>query len=43
MHGSAGYAAASYLVLNEVTGYRGFAATLAASLQPAGQGRAGGG
>jgi 2-polyprenyl-3-methyl-5-hydroxy-6-metoxy-1,4-benzoquinol methylase len=30
-------AAASYLVLNDVTGYRGFAATLAASLKPGGR------
>lgn len=30
-------AAASYLVLNDVAGYRGFAATLAASLKPAGR------
>jgi 2-polyprenyl-3-methyl-5-hydroxy-6-metoxy-1,4-benzoquinol methylase len=30
-------AAASYLALNDVTGYRGFAATLAASLKPGGR------
>lgn len=30
-------AVASYLVLNDVAGYRGFAATLAASLKPAGR------
>jgi 2-polyprenyl-3-methyl-5-hydroxy-6-metoxy-1,4-benzoquinol methylase len=30
-------AAASYLVLNDVAGYRGFAATLAASLRPGGR------
>jgi SAM-dependent methyltransferase len=30
-------AAASYLVLNDVTGYRGFAGTLAASLKPGGR------
>lgn len=30
-------AAASYLVLNDVTGYQGFAATLAASLKPGGR------
>jgi hypothetical protein len=39
--GSAGYATASYLVRNDVTGYRGFAATLAASLKTVGRGRAG--
>jgi 2-polyprenyl-3-methyl-5-hydroxy-6-metoxy-1,4-benzoquinol methylase len=31
------HAAASYLVLNDVTGYRGFAATLAAALKPGGR------
>ncbi|HYB88311.1 MAG TPA: class I SAM-dependent methyltransferase [Streptosporangiaceae bacterium] len=37
--GTAGYfdAAASYLVLNDVRNYRGFAATLAASLKPGGR------